>query len=286
MLAVERLVAGLPRLASRCESSSRPPPRSGLSSPVEANSAPVGSGRSGRQPAGGPCRSTAREWRSPSAAPPSRPRSRAARRGASSRTRSELSSSSSCLSSGAKLEAARDRERQLGRLGGGALDVASPSARRAREEGERPLDVGRLRRVVLVVERLDAGRSRTSGRPSARAPGTARRPRRRCSSRPSSNRSVTSADGRQRPDLAEAVVVGVDDAERRPLLEALADQLRYRGSKMCSGTCSVGQQHEPQREQADLHRPKPTRADPGNHSSRVSGRRLLASMTHARGTTV
>ena len=59
-------------------------------------------------------------------------------------------------------------------------------------------------------------------------------------------------DRRERPDLAQAVVVGVDDAERHALLEALADQLAVARLEDVERHLLGGEQHEPERKQADL----------------------------------
>ena len=104
------------------------------------------------------------------------------------------------LDLGREVEAAGDRERELGRLGGRRLDVGRGQLDEPREQGRAPARCRPARRVVLVVDRLDAaGRERSRPR-SARAAGTARRPRRRCSAgRPRTARHL--GDGRQRPDL-------------------------------------------------------------------------------------
>ena len=71
-------------------------------------------------------------------------------------------------------------------------------------------------------------------------------------SRPSSKRSTTSVTRRERPDLAQPVLVGVDDAERHALLEALSDQLAVARLEDVQRHLLGGQQDEAERKEADL----------------------------------
>ena len=90
-------------------------------------------------------------WRSTvSAAIPSSSQSRV------SRTRSELSSSSSCLISGENSKQPGDGERQLGHVCRRRLDLGRGQLDEACEQRQRPLDVLGLGGIVLVVDRLDA----------------------------------------------------------------------------------------------------------------------------------
>ena len=71
-------------------------------------------------------------------------------------------------------------------------------------------------------------------------------------SRPSSKRSSTSDDARERPDLAHAFLVGVDQPELAVRLEALLDQLAVARLEDVERHALGGKQHDPEREEADL----------------------------------
>ena len=194
-------------------------------------------------------------WRSTvSAAIPSSSQSRV------SRTRSELSSSSSCLISGENSKQPAIANDSSGTSAGGASISAAVSSTSRAKSVERPLDVLRLGGVVLVVDRLDA-----SGHERA-ALGQLDQPEPLASFDDDVEPAVGEAlddlgDRRERPDLAQPVVVGVDDAERHALLEALADQLAVARLEDVQRHLLGGEQHEAERKQADLfHARQTTRA--------------------------
>ena len=123
---------------------------------------------------------------------------------------------------------------------------------------ERALDVGRLGRIVLVGDRFHA-----AGRECA-ALGQLEQPEPGAALDEDVQAPVLEllhdlSDGGQRPDLTEAVVVGVDDAERAPVHEALPDQLAVARLEDVQRHLLGGQQHEPEGKEADLrHHLKPT----------------------------
>ena len=194
-------------------------------------------------------------WRSTvSAAIPSSSQSRV------SRTRSELSSSSSCLISGENSKHPAMANDSSGDVGRRRLDLGRGQLDEPREQRERPLDVLRLGGVVLVVDRLDA-----AGHERA-ALGQLEQPEPLAPFDDDVEATVGEAlddlgDRRERPDLAQPVVVGVDDAERHALLEALPDQLAVARLEDVQRHLLGGQQHEAERKQADLiHALETTRA--------------------------
>ena len=97
-----------------------------------------------------------------------------------SRTRSELSSSSSCLISGENSKHPAIANDSSGvSAGGGSISAEVSSTSRAKS-AERPLDVLRLGGVVLVVDRLDAPGHERAALGQLEQPEAARRLRRRC----------------------------------------------------------------------------------------------------------
>ena len=79
--------------------------------------------------------------------------------------------------------------------------------------------------------------------------------------RPSSKRVSTSTTDRARADLADAVVVGEDEPELRSVLEALGDQLLVALLEDVERHLLGREEHERQREEAELASRPPERRD-------------------------
>ena len=71
-------------------------------------------------------------------------------------------------------------------------------------------------------------------------------------------------DGRECPDLADALVVGVDEPERRLLVHALGDQLAVARLEDVQRDLLGREQDEPERKEADLVHPSSVKP-PGRH---------------------
>ncbi len=191
-----------------------------------------------------------------------------------SRIRSELSSRSSCLISAAKSKRPAIANDSSGTSASGASTADAGQLGETVEQRQRTLDVGRLGGVVLVVDRLHAaGYERTALRQLEQPESCA--PLDEDVQPPVLEPLDDLGDRGQRADLAKAVIVGVDDAERAAVLEAFPDQLAVAGLEDVQRHLLGGQQHEAEREEADLrHRHKPT-CEAAESLVRVSRRRFL-----------
>ena len=197
-----------------------------------------------------------------------------------SRTRSELSASSSCLSSGESSNRPAIENESSGVSGSGAVDVALRQLGQAREQRERTLDVGRVSRIVLVGERLDAGRhERATGRQLEQPEPLATLDDDVRATVLEALRHL--ADGRKRPDLAEA--------RRRPRTRFRTASPARGSPRSAPGTaarrCAAapapsGSRTRPSGNRPISHRPKPTRADAG--ITRTSERPQVAPVDHSR----
>src|SRR3954447_10531962 len=155
------------------------------------------------------------------------------------------------LDVGRELEPAGDCERELRGLCRGRVDLRRGEVDEAREQRQRPVDVRGVGGVVLVVDDLDA-----AGRERA-AFGQLQQPEAGAALDDDVEPAVVEAldhlgDRRERPDLAQAVLVGVDDAERDVVLNALADELAVARLEDMEWHLLRGQEHEAEREQAYL----------------------------------
>src|SRR6188472_1032855 len=157
------------------------------------------------------------------------------------------------LQLGGELESRGERERRLDDVLRGHLDLGAGELDELGEEPDASRHVGRVRRIVVVGQRLD--RARVEAPPV----GQLEEPEPVAALDDDVQPAVLEAlddldDARESPRPAEAVVVREDEAERLLALEALGDELAVPRLEDVERHLLRRQQDDPEREQPDLHR--------------------------------